>query len=267
MPWSKFKYYHNFNICKSAIFLVIDMNILVFLCYVSLLVLLEFNTFVGHFKKPALEFIFSCLSFKNCFCVFTGAIILTPAFYFFDLLTVIQLDSDRPMHIQFTLHTAVCKFLLCCFFKVFEIAFIAWKLICELLVGTSLWKISDWIYQKTNLNAFVFIGKTMAKWTQVYYIHSFNFSFYILGKGNMHNILGDFLKDKLSVYSMHCLTKQAEGVFWLDAEASVLHVGSLFRLCGSDDPKFLLKWAGETTTGNNGHDKCEPALLTSNPIS
>lgn len=103
------------------------MNILVFLCYVSLSVLLEFNNFVDHFKKPTLEFIFSCLSFKNCFCVLTGPIILTPAFNFFDLHTVIQSDSDRPMHIKFILHTAVCKFLLYYLLKVFEIAFIAWK--------------------------------------------------------------------------------------------------------------------------------------------
>lgn len=70
----------------------------------------------------------------------------------------------------------------------------------------------------------------MAKWTQVYYIHSFNFSFYILGKKNMHHIFGDFLQDKPSVYSMHYLTKEAERVCWMDAEASVLHVDSLFRL-------------------------------------
>ena len=99
---------------------------------VSSVCMLEFNNFVDHFKKPALEFIFSCLSFKNCFFVLTGAIILIPAFYFFDLHTVIQSDSNRSMHIQFILHTAVCKFLLCYFLEVFEIAFIAWKLICEL---------------------------------------------------------------------------------------------------------------------------------------
>lgn len=75
---------------------------------------------------------FFCVSFKNCFFVLTGAIILIPAFYFFDLHTVIQSDSNRSMHIQFILHTAVCKFLLCYFLEVFEIAFIAWKLICEL---------------------------------------------------------------------------------------------------------------------------------------